>query len=94
MTTEVVQDPSQNRFELLVDGTSAGEVDYRIDAESIVLTHTEIDPAQRSNGLGGELMRGALNLIRVDTDYRVVAGCTFAADWISKNPEYQDLLSR
>ena len=94
MTTEVQQDTNMNRFELLVDGASAGEVDYQIRDATIVLTHTEIDPAQRESGLGGELLRGALNLIRADTDYRVVPSCTFAADWITKHPEYQDLLAR
>ena len=94
MTTEVLQDTGMKRFELLVDGASAGEVDYQIRDNSIVLTHTEIDPAQREAGLGGELLRGALNLIRADTDYRVVASCTFAAAWITKHPDYQDLLAR
>jgi len=94
MTTEVVQDAAMNRFELLVDGRSAGEVDYQVRDNTIVLTHTEIDPAQRETGLGGELIKGALNLIRAETDYRVVASCTFAAAWIKRNPEYQDLLSR
>ncbi len=59
-----------------------------------MITHTEIDPSQRGKGLGGELVRGALNLIRADTNYRVVASCPFTADWISKHPEYKDLLSR
>ncbi len=94
MTTEVQQDTSMNRFELLVDGAGVGEADYRIDGNSIVITHTEIDPSQRGKGLGGELVRGALNLIRADTNYRVVASCPFTADWISKHPEYEDLLSR
>ncbi|MBG6055264.1 putative GNAT family acetyltransferase [Salinibacterium sp. CAN_S4] len=94
MTTEVQQDTKMNRFELLVDGSSAGEIDYQVRENTIVLTHTEIDPAQREEGLGGELVRGALNLIRADTDYRVVPSCPFAAEWISKHPEYDDLLSR
>jgi predicted GNAT family acetyltransferase len=94
MTTEVVQDAAMNRFELLVDGRSAGEVDYQVRDNTIVLTHTEIDPAQRETGLGGELIKGALNLIRAETDYRVVASCRFAAAWIKRNPDYQDLLSR
>ncbi|MBC7591334.1 MAG: N-acetyltransferase [Salinibacterium sp.] len=94
MTTEVLQDTNMNRFELLVDGSSVGEVDYQVRDNTIVLTHTEIDPAQRSAGLGGELIRGALNLIRADTDYRVVASCTFASDWITEHPDYQDLLAR
>lgn len=94
MTTEVQQDTKMNRFDLLVDGASVGEADYRIQGNTIVMTHTEIDPSRQEAGLGGELVRGALNLIRADTDYRVVASCSFTADWISKHPEYQDLLTR
>lgn len=94
MTTEVQQDTKMNRFDLLVDGASAGEIDYQVRDNTIVLTHTEIDPAQRTSGLGGELVRGALNLIRADTDYRVVPSCGFVAAWITKHPEYQDLLTR
>ena len=75
MPTEVVQDQSMNRFELLVDGESVGLTDYQIRDNTIVFTHTEIDPARREHGLGGELVRGALNLVRAETDYRVVANC-------------------
>ena len=94
MTTEVQQDTKMNRFELLVDGDSVGEIDYRVQDNTIVLTHTEIDPAQRETGLGGDLVRGALNLIRADTEYRVVPSCPFAAEWISQHRDYEDLLSR
>lgn len=94
MATEVVQDVPMNRFELLVDGESAGEADYQIRGDTIVFTHTEIDPSRREKGLGGELARGALNLVRAETDYRVVARCPFMAGWIAKHPDYQDLLKR
>lgn len=83
-----------NRFELLVDGESVGQADYQLRDDAIVFTHTEIDPARRKNGLGGELVRGALNLVRAETDQRVVASCPFVAAWIAKHPDYQDLLSR
>jgi predicted GNAT family acetyltransferase len=94
MATEVIQDASMNRFELLVDGQSVGELDYSIRDDTIVLIHTEIDPSQREGGMGGELVKGALNLIRAETDYRVVANCTFASAWVSEHPEYEDLLTR
>jgi predicted GNAT family acetyltransferase len=94
MPTEVVQDPSMNRFELVVDGEVAGATDYQIRDDTIVFTHTEIDPSRREKGLGGELVRGALNLVRAETDYRVVASCPFTAKWIDEHADYQDLLSR
>jgi predicted GNAT family acetyltransferase len=94
MPTEVVQDQQMNRFELLVDGESVGRTDYQVRGDTIVFIHTEIDPSVREKGLGGELVRGALNLVRAETDYRVVASCPFTAAWIEEHPDYQDLLPR
>ena len=94
MATEVLNDPSMNRYELLVDGASVGETDYQVRGDTIVFVHTEIDPAHREAGLGGELARGALNLVRAETELRVVASCPFIAAWIAGHPEYQDLLER
>jgi predicted GNAT family acetyltransferase len=94
MPTEVVQDQGMNRFELLVDGEVVGATDYQIRDDTIVFIHTEIDPTRREKGLGGELVRGALNLVRAETDYRVVAKCPFTKAWIESHPDYQDLLTR
>lgn len=94
MATEVVNDANMNRYELLVDGEAVGSADYQIRGETIVFTHTEIDPARREKGMGGELARGALNLVRAETDYRVVASCPFMSAWIAEHPDYQDLLER
>lgn len=94
MATEVVNDPSMNRYELLVDGASAGFADYQVRDNTIVFIHTEIDPAIGTPGLDAELVHGALNLVRAETDYRVVAHCPFTAAWINENPGYQELLSR
>lgn len=94
MPTEVIQDASMSRFELLVDGVSVGEVDYQERGGEIVFIHTEIDPAYRGAGLGSELARGALNLVRAESDARIVAGCPFIRAWLAKNPSYGDLLTR
>lgn len=94
MNSEVVHDPAQNRYQLVIDGTSVGEIDYVLREGSIVFTHTEVDPNRREGGLGGALARGALDLVRAETDYRVVADCAFIAKWIESHPDYQDLLTR
>ncbi|HWR86390.1 MAG TPA: GNAT family N-acetyltransferase [Rhodoglobus sp.] len=93
-TTEVVQDAAMNRFELLVDGEQAGVADYVERDGEIVFTHTEVDPSRREKGLGSELAKGALNLVRAESDARVVASCPFIAAYIDEHPDYQDLLSR
>lgn len=96
MPTEVVNDPPMNRYELLVDGVQVGLTDYLIDEErnTITFIHTEVDPSRQERGLGSELVRGALNLVRAETDYRVIAKCPFTKRYIEEHPEYQDLLTR
>ncbi len=83
-----------NRFELLVDGAHAGVTEYVLRDDTIVFIHTEIDPAMREHGLASELVRGALNLVRAETDLRVVARCPYVSAWIERHPDYQDLLER
>lgn len=87
-----------NRYELLVDGVQVGATDYQIRERDgrteIVFVHTEVDPSRQEKGLGSELVRGALNLVRAETDYRVVAHCPFTKHFIETHPEYQDLLTR
>ncbi len=94
MPTEVVDNQSMNRYELLVDGEQVGFTDYRVDGHHIVFIHTEIDPARQEKGLGTELVRGALNLVRSETDYQLVPKCSFTKAFVEEHPEYQDLLTR
>lgn len=94
MASEVINDPKMRRYELLVDGTQAGIADYQLQDGVITFVHTEIDPAFRGRGLADELVRGALNLVRAESDSRVVAVCPYVKQWIDDNPEYQDLLRR
>ncbi|MBH0007761.1 N-acetyltransferase [Salinibacterium sp. UTAS2018] len=94
MASEVINDPAMNRYELLVDGVQVGLADYQLRDDQIVFVHTEIDPKHRGQGLGADLARGALNLVRAESDCRVVAKCEFIDKFITDNPEYRDLLSR
>lgn len=94
MAEEVVNDADRALFELRVDGTPVGSTHYRLEGNTITFTHTEIDPERREGGLGGKLVRGALDHVRANTDYRLVAQCPFTRSWIEKHPDYQDLLSR
>lgn len=94
MADTVVQDKELSRFVLLRDGTQLGFAEYEIHGNAIHFVHTEVDPLQREHGLGSELVRGALDQVRSETDYRVVALCPFVDDWIARHPEYQELTER
>jgi predicted GNAT family acetyltransferase len=88
--TGVRDNKAQNRFELDVEGGVAF-ANYRVTPSTIIITHTETPRALRGRGIASELVRGALELIRAD-GLKVVAGCGFVVDYLSKHPEYADLV--
>ena len=80
-----------SRFELDVDGGMAF-ANYRRTPSTVIITHTETPRALRDRGIASELVDGALQLIRAD-GMKVVAGCGFVADYLSKHPEFADLMA-
>jgi predicted GNAT family acetyltransferase len=92
--SDVIQNQELDRYELVLDGDLAGYTAYQLSDTAITFTHTEILSQEREHGLGGRLVREALDQVRENTDYRVIAQCPFVAKWISQHADYQDLLSR
>jgi hypothetical protein len=74
------------RYELLVDGTMAGELLYRLRSDAVVLVHTEIAPRFEGQGLGSKLVAGALADIRA-RGLRPVAVCPFVRAYLQRHPE-------
>jgi predicted GNAT family acetyltransferase len=87
----VEDNPARRRFEILVDGSLAGFAAYDLRQDTVVFTHTEIDPRFRDKGVGGALVREALDQVRERGD-RVVAQCPFVAGYIARHPQYEELL--
>jgi uncharacterized protein len=92
--SDVIQNQELDRFELVINGELAGYSAYRISGTELIFTHTEILSQEREHGLGGRLVREALDQVREHTDYRVVAQCPFVAHWLTQHADYQDLLTR
>ena len=68
-----------------------GWSDYRPAGESVIIAHTEIDERREGEGLGSELVRGALDRIRA-SGKTVLPTCPFTAAYIQRHPEYVDLV--
>jgi hypothetical protein len=87
-----VQDnPDRHRFEITVDGDTAGFAAYRVRDGAVVITHTEVQPEHRGGGVGAELARGTLDTLR-ERGVRVVPSCPYFAAYIARHPEYADLV--
>ncbi len=88
---EVRDNPDQHRYEIVVDGEVAGFAVYHLRGRRAIFVHTEIDPSYEGQGLGGQLVRGALDDVR-RRELRVVPLCPFVAGWLDKHEEYRDLV--
>ncbi len=87
--TDVNDNKAMQRFELNVEG-SVAFANYRLSPGVVTITHTETPAALRGRGIASQLVKGALEQIRADK-LKVVAGCGFVVDYLSKHPEFSDL---
>ncbi|MBG0827003.1 N-acetyltransferase [Planomonospora sp. ID67723] len=91
MTVEVTAVPEKNLFEAEVDGEHAGQIEFVRRDGVIVYTHTEVDGPFEGRGIGGLLVRTALDAARAE-GVKVVPRCSFVKSWIDGHPEYADLV--
>jgi predicted GNAT family acetyltransferase len=92
--TRVRHEPALARYTLWLDGEAVGMTDYVATKRAFHFTHTEMDPSHRGEGLAGILIEQALDDVRQRTTLPVIADCPYVSDWIDRNAEYQDLLTR
>jgi predicted GNAT family acetyltransferase len=91
MDQRVVDTLDKSRFEIYDGEELAGFAEYHLFRDEIAFIHTEIDPAFGGRGLGGVLARGALDAAR-DAGLSVLPYCPFIRAWITKHPDYVDLV--
>mgnify|MGYP001067951763 CR=1 FL=1 len=90
MMQEVLHNPTQNRYELHVDGGIVF-ADYVQNGDMLLITHTETPPILQGKGLASRLVKGMLSHIR-SRGQKVRPLCSFVAEYIERHPEEQDLL--
>ncbi|MFC4587306.1 GNAT family N-acetyltransferase [Sphaerisporangium corydalis] len=88
---DVSDNHDARRFEITVDGRIAGFAAYRRKPGQLVFTHTQMDDEFEGQGLGGRLIREALDSAR-GAGTSVVPLCPFVAAFIERHPEYADLV--
>ena len=82
----VTDEPARSRFELRAGDELVGWLDYRPAGDSVILAHTEIAEAHGRQGLGGMLVRAALERIAAD-GRKAIPLCPFAAAYVARHPE-------
>lgn len=93
MTNDIHQNEATSRYETTVDGHTAFVSYDREDPDLIVFTHTIVPDELSGRGIGGAVVKHALDDARRQ-NLKVVPQCSYVAAYIKRHSEYQDLVAR
>jgi uncharacterized protein len=80
----VVDEPDEERFAVHVDGATA-ELTYALHGKRLYLRHTGVPEEIDGRGIGGRLVRAALDRARAE-QLTLVPWCPFARSWLERHP--------
>jgi uncharacterized protein len=86
MSPQLVDNPERSRFELFAGDDLLGWVEYRPAGKSTIIAHTEAAEPHQGEGVGGQLVRSALEAVSAQGQW-AIAVCPFAEAYIRNNPE-------
>jgi uncharacterized protein len=92
MDAKVHDNTDRHRFEVIVDGELGGFADYRTRNGLLIITHSHVDPKYRGQGVGGQLAKQTLDMLR-ERGVQVVPVCPFFAEYVTQHPEYDDIVA-
>lgn len=84
-----IEHDGAGRFSTVADRTAA-HLDYQREGDILTITHTIVPSAIGGRGIGGRLVRAALDHAR-SHGLKVRPRCSYADDWMRRHPEYEDL---
>ncbi|HEY2553549.1 MAG TPA: GNAT family N-acetyltransferase [Streptosporangiaceae bacterium] len=83
--TQVTDNAAAQRLEIAQDGQRA-LLSYRLNGRRLVLIHTEVPEALGGHGVGGRLVRAAIDRAGRE-GLTVVPLCPFARGWLERHPD-------
>ena len=90
MNLEIIHNKAAKRFETSIDNHT-GYISYQERDGKLVYDHTIVPQELGGRGIGSALVKHALNYAR-EQHKKVIPQCSFVSSYISKHPEYQDLI--
>ncbi|GAA3395878.1 GNAT family N-acetyltransferase [Cryptosporangium minutisporangium] len=92
MTELAITDaPDESRYEANLDGTLAGVVEYQLDGDVIMFTHTGVPSEFEGRGIASQLARYVLDDAR-RRGLEVLPRCPYISGWIARHLDYLDLV--
>lgn len=91
MTARVTDNKELGRYELRDGDDIVGFTEYHFHGDEMAFLHTQIKPEFEGHGFASRLIRAALDDART-RGLTVLPYCPFVRDWMSRHPDYQDLV--
>jgi len=91
MEEKVIHDKAKSHFIIVINGKES-LVDYFIEKKKMNLYHTYTHPDLRGKGLAAKVVEAALEYAK-ENNLKVVPGCSYVQDFISKNKKYKELIT-
>ena len=88
--SEVVDNPTLNRFELHEDGKIAFLIYERVGG-SVRLIHTEVPSSLRGQGIGSKLVAGVVRWAEHNKK-KVIPLCPFVIEYLKTHPKHLDIV--
>lgn len=86
----IQNNPEANRFEAR-SGEALATLEYAFQEDRLVLIHTFVPQELEGRGIGGALVKTALECARARA-IGAVPLCPFSKNYLDSHPEYQDLV--
>lgn len=92
LTIQRTDDGQLGAFKLLINDEEVGRMDFRWETPDVfVITHTEVSPEHKGEGLGKELLAAAVDYAR-QKGKKIRPECSFVATYFTRyEEEYKDV---
>lgn len=90
MASEIINNRKRQRFEVVVSGVQA-YLDYSLENKRLTLIHTEVPPVLEGQGLGGRIVKFALDYAQ-EQGWAIIPECSFVLGYLGRHPEYNHLV--
>jgi predicted GNAT family acetyltransferase len=87
---EIIHNTQAECFEIKL-GEHLAVLEYHLDGNDLIFTHTGVPPVLEGQGIGSRLARAGLEYAK-EKGYRVIPLCSFIDAYIHRHPEYRDLV--
>lgn len=91
MIEQVIFNEETGRYEMDVEGETVFAT-VKKDGDILHIRYVEAPESLRGTGAAGRFMQGLMEIARAE-DMKVIPLCGYAAAWIHRHADYQDLLA-